>query len=103
MTLGVLSVLAEISIVSDSVRQLKSKFLRLNSSQLGQWEFGRSLLFDVWNLILTAKGYFTDSGIGRRGRDECLVPKKGTLPFITHVSGKTKSSRGFLLGCPLRI
>jgi hypothetical protein len=45
----------------------------------------------------------TDSGIGRRGRDECLVPKKGTLPLITHVSGKTKSSRGFLLGCPLRI
>ena len=30
MTLGVLSVLAEISIVSDSVRQLKSRFLRLN-------------------------------------------------------------------------
>jgi hypothetical protein len=45
MTLGVLSVLAEISIVSDSVRQLKSRFLRLSSSQFDQLDFEARLLF----------------------------------------------------------
>jgi hypothetical protein len=50
MTLGVLSVLAEISIVSDSVRQLKSRFLQLKYFQLGQWEFVCYLVLEIWHL-----------------------------------------------------
>ena len=41
------SVLAEISIVYDSVRQLKPEFLQLNFFQFGQLDFGVCLLFDA--------------------------------------------------------